>query len=85
MLAFAGSDGFFRLAGMLFSPAARFHFDKGEDSAVVTHEIDFAFVVRDAVIAGDENVSMAAQVPIRKRFSANAGASRIFLRRFTGL
>src|SRR5487761_985425 len=81
----AGSDGFFRLSWMLFSPAARFHFDESQHGAIIADQIDFAFVVKDAVIACDENVSMAAQVPIRECFAANAGAPRIFLRRFTGL
>jgi hypothetical protein len=43
--------------------------------AVVADEVEFAFYAARGVIAGDEDVAVAAELPISVSFAADAGAA----------
>src|ERR1700733_8435096 len=55
---------------------ARFHFDEGERLAVVSHEVDLTLQATMLEISRDHNVAVAAQIPVRVRLAAHAGAPR---------
>src|SRR5580658_4309543 len=56
--------------------SARFYFHEGERLAVVTDPINFTFDAWRREIAGDENVAVAAGVPVGVSLAANAGLAR---------
>ena len=55
---------------------ARFYFDEGERLAVVADHINFAFDSWRREIARNENVAVAAQVPVGVSFTADARLAR---------
>src|ERR1700690_463641 len=67
--------GFFwaRLAG--FFRRARFYFDEGEGAAVVADHINFAFDSGRGVVARDERVAVATEIPVGVGFAADSGAA----------
>jgi len=54
---------------------AGFYFYEGQGAAVVADEIDFTFDSRDGVVAGDECVALAAEVPVGEGFAADSGGA----------
>ena len=62
----------------------RSDFDEGQYRSVVAHEIDFAFCTAGRVIAGHENVAMAAEIPVSEGFAADAGLPSFVLFGFRG-
>ncbi len=56
--------------------SARLYFDEGERLAVVADHINFAFDSWGREIAGNEDVTVAAQVPVGVSFTADARLAR---------
>jgi hypothetical protein len=50
-----------------------FHFDKTQDVPIPADKIEFAAIMRGAVVAGDDRIAPPAQVKIRVSFAAPAG------------
>lgn len=70
---FAGSDAEFGKGGEVVANGAGADFNEGESFAVVADEVDFTFGSAWSEIPGDEDVAMAAEVPIGIGFAADAG------------
>lgn len=73
----------FRQCGRVFFHCTHSNLDKRQRLAVVADQIQFAFDSARHVVLGDEHVPLAPQIPIRVSLSANAGAARFQLLRFT--
>lgn len=56
----------------IVADSARTDFDERERRAVVSYEIEFAFRSARHKISRDEDVAMAAKVPVSVRFATNA-------------
>src|SRR4029077_19326074 len=59
-----------------------FYFHQSEDRAVVTDHIDFALNPRRRVVSRNQNVAVAAQIPVSVRLASNSGSARL---RFSGV
>jgi len=70
-----GGDAEFGECGEIFAQRARADFYEGEGFAVVADEVEFAFEAARRVVAGYENVAVAAEVPVGVGFAADAGAA----------
>lgn len=66
-------DAQFRKGGeRVFADGTRADFDERERRAVVSYEIEFAFRSARHKISRDEDVAMAAKVPVSVSFATNA-------------
>ena len=61
--------------GEILAKRAGADFYEGQGFAVVAYEIEFAFDAVGRVVAGDEDVAVAAEIPIGVGFAADAGAA----------
>src|SRR5580704_2420496 len=61
-----------RQGGHFFAHGARADFNEGERFAIVADHIDFALCDAGSEVARDENVAVAAEIPIGVSFAANA-------------
>jgi hypothetical protein len=58
--------------------------DEGKHGAVVADHIDLALETGKRVVAGYQDVALASQIPIGKRFSSNAGLEGSLFGRLEG-
>ena len=73
---FIAGDAEFGEAGQaVVADGAGADFDEGESVSVVADEIEFAFDGARSVIAGDEDVAIAAEIPVGVGFAADAGTA----------
>ena len=72
---FIGGDAEFGQRGEFFAERARADFYEGQDFTVVADEIEFAFDAARRVIARDEDVAVAAEIPVGVGFAADAGTA----------
>jgi len=69
-------DAEFGKRGEVVAQRARADFDEGQRFAVVADEVELTFDAARRVVAGYEDVTVPAQIPVGVRFAANAGATR---------
>jgi hypothetical protein len=62
-----------RIPGCSSGYRPRFYLDEGKHGAVKADHIDLALETGKRVVAGYQDVALASQIPIGKRFSSNAG------------
>jgi hypothetical protein len=72
---FVRGDAEFGECGEVFADGAGANFDEGEGFAIVADEIEFPFYASRCVVAGDEDVAMAAEIPVGVCFAADPGAA----------
>jgi hypothetical protein len=72
---FVGGNAEFGKRGELFAERASADFDEGQRFAVVAHEIEFALYASWHVITRNEDVAVAAKVPVGVGFAPNAGTA----------
>jgi hypothetical protein len=72
-------DAQFRQGGLIFRGAAGADLDDGEGIAIVPNEVEFTFGARRHVIARNENIAEAPQVPVSIRFPTHAHLQRLVL------
>lgn len=73
-LLFAGGHAEFRQGGEIaVADGARAHFNKGQGLAIVADQVEFPLGNTWSEIASDEDVAVAAKVPIRVGFATDAG------------
>jgi len=70
-----GGDAELGEGGEFFAERAGADFDESESFAVVADEVDFAFGGTGRVVARDEDVAAAAEIPVGVGFAADAGAA----------
>lgn len=65
----------FRQGGELRANRSRTYFDKHQRSAVVSHQVQFAFrSAAGCVVSRDKYIAQVAQIPIRESLAADAGS-----------
>lgn len=67
-----------------FLGRTRLDLDEGKRRAVVTHHVNFTFDARRSVIARDERVTMAAEIPVSVGLATDSGATGAIFRRRIG-
>src|SRR5712664_3715481 len=72
---FVGGDAEFGESGEIVAQSASADFDEGEGFAVVADEVEFAFYTARCVVAGNEDVAVAAEIPVGIGFATDAGAA----------
>jgi len=72
-------DAEFGSSGLIFGRTTGAHFDDGQGVAIEADQVDFAFGMGRGVIASDENIAEAPQVPVSIRFPAHAYLQRLEL------
>ena len=70
-----GGDAEFGKGGEVIAKRARADFDEGQGFAVVADEVKLTFDAARRVVAGYEDITVPAQIPVGVRFAANAGAT----------
>lgn len=74
-------DAQFRKRGeRIVADGTRADFDKRERRAVVTDEVEFTFRSARHKVSRDEDVALAAKIPVRVCLAANAGSASNLLR-----
>ena len=72
---FIGGDAEFGQGGEFFAQGAGADFHEGQGFTVIAYQVEFAFYAARRVIARNEDVAVAAKIPVGVGFSADAGAA----------
>jgi hypothetical protein len=71
-LLFAGRDAQLWEGGKIIADGASANFNEGERFAIVADHVEFAFGRARSEVARDEDVAVAAEIPVGVSFAANA-------------